>query len=116
MPKTVLVVEDDPDARGLIETILKLSGFKVVLASDGREGPGKAQLELPDLIITDIAMPRLNGLGMIHELRDSPNLKNITHPRDHILWNGKGYGRNQSRSKSRSGEAGSKSSIACIRL
>jgi len=77
MPKRILVVEDDADARRLIESILKLSGLNVVLAADGQEGLEKAQTESPDLVITDIAMPRLNGLGLIHELRGLPNFKNI---------------------------------------
>ena len=75
MAKKILVVEDDLDARSLIEAILKLSGFEVVLAADGQEGLERAQVESPDLIITDIAMPRLNGLGLIHELRASTDFK-----------------------------------------
>jgi two-component system, chemotaxis family, chemotaxis protein CheY len=75
MSKKILVVEDNPDARSLIETILKLSGFNVILAADGREGLDRAQAESPDLIITDIAMPRLNGLGLIQELRAMPGFK-----------------------------------------
>jgi two-component system, chemotaxis family, chemotaxis protein CheY len=77
MPKKILVVEDDPDARRLIETILKLAGLNVVLAADGQEGLEKAQVESPDLIITDIAMPRLNGLGLIHELRGIQGFKKM---------------------------------------
>jgi two-component system chemotaxis response regulator CheY len=75
MAKKILVVEDDLDARSLIEAILKLSGFEVVVAADGREGLERAQVESPDLIITDIAMPRLNGLGLIHELRALTDFK-----------------------------------------
>ena len=75
MAKKILVVEDDLDARSLIEAILKLSGFEVVLAADGQEGLERAQVESPDLIITDIAMPRLNGLGLIHELRALTDFK-----------------------------------------
>ena len=77
MPKKILVVEDNHDARKLIESILTLSGLNVVLAADGQEGLEKAEREVPDLIITDIAMPRLNGLGLIKELRKRPDLKKI---------------------------------------
>ncbi|HZM91294.1 MAG TPA: response regulator [Blastocatellia bacterium] len=77
MPKKILVVEDNPDARNLIESILTLSGLNVILAADGQEGLEQAELEVPDLIITDIAMPRLNGLGLIQELRKRPDLKDI---------------------------------------
>jgi two-component system chemotaxis response regulator CheY len=75
MPKKILVVEDDPDARRLIESILKLSRLNVVVAADGQEGLERAKAESPDVIITDIAMPRLNGLGLIHELRGMPDFK-----------------------------------------
>jgi two-component system, chemotaxis family, chemotaxis protein CheY len=77
MPKKILVVEDDPDARRLIESILKLSRLSVVVAADGQEGLDRAKAELPDVIITDIAMPRLNGLAMIRELRGMPDFKKI---------------------------------------
>ena len=75
MPKKILVVEDDPDARRLIESILKLSHLNVILAADGQEGLEQAKKESPDLIITDIAMPRLNGLGLIRALRALPEFK-----------------------------------------
>jgi len=75
MPKKILVVEDDPDARRLIESILNLAHLTVVLAADGQEGLERAKAESPDLIITDIAMARLNGLELIHELRATPEFK-----------------------------------------
>ncbi|MFY9572733.1 MAG: response regulator [Blastocatellia bacterium] len=71
----VLVVEDDFDARALIKSILELSGFQVVLAADGIEGIEQTHQETPDLIVTDLAMPRLDGIGMIHALRDTPRFK-----------------------------------------
>jgi len=71
----ILVVEDDFDARALIKSILELSGFEVVLAADGVEGLEKTQEEKPDLIVTDLAMPRLDGIGMIQTLRDTPSFK-----------------------------------------
>lgn len=74
-PKKILVVEDDPDARKLIESVLTLSHLDVVLAADGQEGLEQAKKEFPDLIITDIAMPRLNGLGLIRALRAIPEFK-----------------------------------------
>ena len=65
----ILVVEDTPDARALMKSILELSGFEVVLAVDGMDGMEQARAESPDLIITDITMPRLNGIEMIQKLR-----------------------------------------------
>ncbi|MFY9553907.1 MAG: response regulator [Blastocatellia bacterium] len=72
----LLVVEDTAETRTLMKTILELAGFKVVLAADGREGLELALAESPDLIITDIAMPHLNGIEMIQRLRAMPNFKN----------------------------------------
>lgn len=77
MPKKILVIEDDPDARNLIETVLKLEGFVVTLAADGREGLDKVSLESPDLIITDISMPRLDGLSLIQLLRTMPLFRTV---------------------------------------
>jgi DNA-binding response OmpR family regulator len=71
----ILVVEDTADTAGFMKTFLELSGFDVVLAVDGLDGIEKAQAESPDLIITDIAMPRLNGLEMIRKLRRMPEFK-----------------------------------------
>ena len=77
MPKKILVVEDDPDARELLRSILTLAGLNVVLARDGEEGLERAREVSPDLVITDISMPRLDGLGLIRRLREVPGLVNI---------------------------------------
>jgi len=65
----ILVVEDTPDTREFMESMLELQGFDVVVAADGVEGLEQAQAELPDLVITDLSMPRLTGLEMIRKLR-----------------------------------------------
>ena len=71
----ILVVEDILDTRLLMKSILELSGFEVVLAADGVEGIEQARRELPNLIITDIAMPRLDGIEMIQQLRATAEFK-----------------------------------------
>jgi two-component system, chemotaxis family, chemotaxis protein CheY len=73
----VLVVEDNADARVLMKSILKQAQLDVVLAKDGVEGLERARSESPDLIITDISMPRLTGGEMIRKLRESPEHKNV---------------------------------------
>ena len=77
MPKKILVVDDTPDARELMASILALEQFEVVLAADGVEGIDQARSESPDLIITDLTMPRLPGLEMIHRLREMPEFKTV---------------------------------------
>jgi len=77
VPKRILVIEDDPDARSLIQAILKQAGYEVSLAADGREGLEKTTNESPDLIITDIAMPRIDGLRLIQLLRTMPLFRSL---------------------------------------
>ncbi|MFY9554105.1 MAG: response regulator [Blastocatellia bacterium] len=73
----ILIVEDALETRDLMKTVLELKGFEVVLATDGIDGIEQACAELPDLIITDLAMPRLGGLEMIQKVREIPNLKYV---------------------------------------
>lgn len=71
----ILVVEDNPDAREFLTTFLRLKRFKVVVASNGREGIERARAESPDLIITDLMMPSIPGLEMIRKLRAMKEFK-----------------------------------------
>jgi DNA-binding response OmpR family regulator len=59
--RRILVVEDDPDARSLLRMILELDGWLVDTASDGVEAIARLSRELPDVILLDLAMPRLGG-------------------------------------------------------
>jgi CheY-like chemotaxis protein len=59
---TILVVEDDKNQRLLYEQELKLEGYEVVTASDGKEALKKAQEQLPDIIIMDINIPKMDGI------------------------------------------------------
>jgi len=77
MSKKILIVEDTEDARDYMESVLEQEGFEVVLAKDGLEGLEQAAQESPDLIITDISMPRLDGFEMIQRIRSSPKQKNV---------------------------------------
>lgn len=69
MSKKVLVVDDTVDTRELLHLYLKSAGYTVLLAADGGEGLYRAKADGPDLIITDITMPNLDGYDMILELR-----------------------------------------------
>ncbi len=59
---TILVVEDDKNQRLLYEQELKLEGYEVVTASDGKDALEKVQKQLPDLIVMDINMPKMDGI------------------------------------------------------
>lgn len=68
--KRVLVVDDNAYIRDILSRLLELKNFKVITAEDGRAGIEATETEAPDLIITDIQMPRLDGVEMIKALRD----------------------------------------------
>ena len=59
---TILIVEDDNNQRLLYEQELKLEGYEIVTASDGKDALGKVQEQLPDIIIMDINMPKMDGI------------------------------------------------------
>ena len=70
----VLVVEDDPSVRGLLQTLLSAEGYDVVTASDGLAGLVKAASTKPALMLLDRMMPDLGGVRVLEELRDDPEL------------------------------------------
>lgn len=72
MPKKILVVEDNLDTRELIHLHLTTEGYTVVTACNGQEGLYLAGAEHPDLIVTDISMPELDGLELVRHLRNKP--------------------------------------------
>src|ERR1051325_8116288 len=67
--KTILVIEDQPQMRFNLQTILEMEGFQVLVAEQGRAGLALAFDELPDLILCDIMMPELDGYGVLQALR-----------------------------------------------
>lgn len=69
MPSTVLVVEDESAMRQALHDKLSLAGFTVTRAANGAAGLELALRDHPDLILTDILMPRMHGLDMIERLR-----------------------------------------------
>ena len=71
MSKTVLTVDDSPTIRTMLRCALADAGFRVVQACDGMEGLEQLRGEAPDVIITDINMPRLDGFGFIEKVRQS---------------------------------------------
>jgi CheY-like chemotaxis protein len=77
MTKKILIVEDVEDSRDYMGSVLEQEGFDVVLAKDGIEGLEQASAELPDLIITDLSMPHLDGFQMIQKIRSTPHQKNV---------------------------------------
>ena len=73
----VLVVEDDPSVRGLLQTLLSAEGYEVATASDGLAGLVKATSSPPALVLLDLMMPDLGGVRVLEEMRDDPDLAEI---------------------------------------
>ncbi len=69
MRPRVLVVDDDPAIRELVATLLADEGWAVRAAADGLVALAAAEAWRPDLIVSDVAMPRLDGLGLLERLR-----------------------------------------------
>ena len=74
--RTIIVVEDHDDARIYLGMFLSALGAKVILAKDGVEGLEAVKNSDPDLIITDLQMPRIDGFELLNEIRAlNPNGK-----------------------------------------
>ena len=74
---TVLVVEDDDNSRFVLRKILGSKGYRVLEAYDGKQAVEVASGEELNLILLDLQLPRLNGLGVIRELRENLNLESL---------------------------------------
>lgn len=75
--KTVLVVDDDPDAREFLSTVLQDNGFAVTTANDGTEAIAMIEQAPPDLVALDITMPETSGVAVYRRLKEDEQLKTI---------------------------------------
>jgi CheY-like chemotaxis protein len=73
----ILVVEDNPANMELMGYLLQAGGHELVFAHDGEEGVKTAERECPAIILCDINLPRLDGYGVLHRLKENPALKDI---------------------------------------
>lgn len=73
--KKILLVDDEPDILEFLSYNFRKEGFLVVTAINGLEGIKKAEIELPQLIISDILMPELDGIEMCKAIRENPQLE-----------------------------------------
>lgn len=77
MPSSkILVVDDDYDLVQIMEFQLKKKGYEVLTASNGEEGLEKAFVQLPDLIMLDVKMPKMDGYTFIRRLKKDARTKN----------------------------------------
>jgi len=74
---TILIVDDSPDKLGLLEAAFSLAGYNVNTATDGDEALAAIESYQPDLVITDVMMPRMNGYELAQRIRANPLTKFI---------------------------------------
>ncbi len=75
--KRILIADDDPVILRLIQVNLELEGYEVITANNGQEAVDTATAEMPDLVILDIMMPRLDGYQACQQLKGSDATKDI---------------------------------------
>jgi len=75
--KTVLVVDDEKKIRELLEMRLISEGYAVILGQNGEEGVELARKHMPDMIIMDVMMPRMDGAEAVRHIQEDPKTKNI---------------------------------------
>lgn len=75
--RTILVVDDKWENRSVILNLLEPIGFELIEASNGQEGIDRAVASQPDLIITDLVMPVMDGFDLIRQIKQSAQLKNV---------------------------------------
>lgn len=74
----ILVVERDPHVRELEAHFLQQAGFEVAFATDGRDALSQAQERVPDIVITEVLVPKLDGLALCRALKSGERTKDIT--------------------------------------
>lgn len=72
MPKKILIVDDDQYIREFYEELLSEAGYEVSTANDGQKGLELMQVGGYDLVILDVIMPKLDGIGILTQLQESP--------------------------------------------
>ena len=77
MGKKILVVEDNPDNRILITDVLTSLDYETVVAVDGEEGVDAAKAEIPDLILMDLSLPKMDGWTATGHIKANPGLAHI---------------------------------------
>lgn len=69
----ILVIEDDREVSTTVQAVLKSAGYKVLSAANGQDGQRLIDSQDPDLIVTDMMMPRMGGFPVLESLREKEN-------------------------------------------
>ena len=73
----ILVVDDDPDILDNIITVLETQSYRLATAPDGKKCMEMVKADVPDLLILDLLMPRMDGWGVIREMRSEPRFAGV---------------------------------------
>ena len=68
--RTILIMDDDLAMQTVLEIALREAGYQVILASDGQEGIEKLRSLKPDLVVSDIMMPQMDGVEAFHLIKE----------------------------------------------
>ena len=74
---TVLIVDDSQTLRQMLTELLQHSGLRVVVATNGLEAKAQIQAKAPDLVITDLIMPEMNGYELCRWIKNEPTTQGI---------------------------------------
>lgn len=75
--KKILIIEDEPDQILMVKLRLEKNGFKIITANDGEKGLESANREMPDLVLLDMLMPKMDGFEVCKRLRAQADTKDI---------------------------------------
>lgn len=73
----ILICDDDPTIRRMVEEFLQRSGHEVTIAKDGLDALVILKKERPDLLVLDVMMPEINGYDVCHNIKFDPRLKDL---------------------------------------
>jgi CheY-like chemotaxis protein len=73
----ILLVEDELAAAEAVGYLLQLNGFQVTTAADGREAVQSLELSRPDLVLSDVMMPLMDGFDLVRHIRGDPELRDL---------------------------------------
>jgi DNA-binding response OmpR family regulator len=77
MSATILVVDDDPVILQLLQVNFEMEGFTVITAADGKGGVERTRSDRPDIVVSDVMMPKMSGIELVAELKGDADTAGI---------------------------------------